>query len=66
MWVILQPVIFLIDICSQTQPTRHDATAAKESHMGSLPHSTSEVLPAQGINSEKCTVSPRVLKKGLD
>ena len=48
MWVILQPVIFLTGICSQTQPTEHDATAAKESYTRSLPHSTSGVLPAQG------------------
>ena len=33
------------------QPTGHDATAAKESHMGSLSHSTSELPPAQGMQS---------------
>jgi len=34
----------LTDICSQKQPTEHDA---KESHTESLPHSTSEIPPAQ-------------------
>jgi len=56
MWVILQPVIFLTDICSHMQPTKHDAAAAKESHMRSLPHSTSEVPPAQGMQSTVSSV----------
>jgi len=38
---------FLTDICSQMQPTEHDATAAKEPYTESLPHSTSGVPPAQ-------------------
>jgi len=46
----------LTDICSQKQPTEHDATAAKESYTESLPHSTSEIPPAQEMQSTVSSV----------
>jgi len=46
----------LTDICSQKQPTEHDATAAKVSYTESLPHSTPGIPPAQEMQSTVSSV----------